>query len=69
MMKAMVIAMMMMVQTMGNAQVAIVVETYDDTMIVETSHGEEIYLFDGITEQEMYAETVLLINDTVVVLA
>lgn len=69
MMKAMVVAVMMMMQTMGNAQVATVVETYDDTMIVETRHGEEVYLFDNMTEQEMYAETVLLINDTVVVLA
>lgn len=69
MMKAMVVAVMMMMQTIGNAQVATVVETYDDTMIVETVHGEEVYLFDNMTEQEMYAETVLLINDTVVVLA
>lgn len=69
MMKAMVVAVMMMMQTIDNAQVATVVETYDDTMIVETAHGEEVYLFDNMTEQEMYAETVLLINDTVVVLA
>lgn len=69
MMKAMAVAVIMMMQTIGNAQVATVVETYDDTMIVETTHGEEVYLFDNMTEQEMYAETVLLINDTVVVLA
>lgn len=69
MMKAMVVAVMMMMQTIGNAQVATVVETYDNTMIVETAHDEEVYLFDNMTEQEMYAETVLLINDTVAVLA
>lgn len=69
MMKAMVVAVMMMMQTIDNAQVATVVETYDDTMIVETAHDEEVYLFDNMTEQEMYAETVLLINDTVAVLA
>ena len=69
MMKAMVVAVLMMMQTIGNAQVATVVETYNDTMIVETAHGEEVHLFDNMTKQEMYAEIVLLINDTVVMLA
>ena len=55
MMKAMVVAVMMMMQTIGNAQVATVVETYDNTMIVETAHDKEVYLFDNMTEQEMYA--------------
>lgn len=47
-----------------------VVETYDNTMIVETRDGNEwVYEFEDMTEREMYAQTVLVVGDTVVVLA
>lgn len=46
-----------------------VVETYDNIMVVESADGNLYeYEFDGMTEKEMYAENVLIINDNVVVL-
>lgn len=60
----------MMVLSAHNVEVATVVETYDNTMIVETRDGNEwVYEFEDMTEREMYAQTVLVVGDTVVVLA
>lgn len=50
-------------------KVADVVETYDNTMIVETADGNEWeYTFDEMTEKEMLAEKVLLVNDNIIVI-
>lgn len=48
---------------------ATVIETYDNVMVVETIDGNEWeYEFDGMSNAEKYAKTVVIINDRVVVI-
>lgn len=66
-----VATMMMLVATvvtMMNTKVATVVETYDDTMVVEYNNNNYEYTFNGMTEREMYAEKVVIVFDNVIVI-
>lgn len=70
MMNVLVTLITAVVVSMSGTQTATVVETYDNVMIVETKDGNLWeYEFDEMSEREMYAELVLLVNDEVVVLA
>ena len=65
-----VIAVMVSIMTLMGAhtvETATVVETYDDTMLVEMHDGNiHEYTFDNMTEEEMYATTVVLVDGEIV---
>ena len=69
-MMKLVVTIMVSIMTMMGAhtvETATVVETYDDTMLVEMHDGNiHEYTFDNMTEEEMYATTVVLVNGEVV---
>lgn len=61
--------MMVAIMALNNTQVATVVETYNDVMLVETQTGGlHEYEFDGMTDRQKNAETVILVGDRVVVI-
>ena len=69
MMKLVVMVMISIMTLMGanTVETATVVETYDDTMLVEMHDGNiHEYAFENMTEEEMYATTVVLIDGEVV---
>lgn len=69
-MMKLVVAVMISIMTLMGAntiETATVVETYDDTMLVEMHDGDiHEYTFENMTEEEMYATTVVLINGEIV---
>lgn len=69
MMKLVVAVMISMMTLMGahTVETATVVETYDDTMLVEMHDGNiHEYTFEDMTEEEMYATTVVLVDGEIV---
>lgn len=69
MMKLVVMVMISIMTLMGvnTVETATVVETYDDTMLVEMHDGNiHEYTFDNMKEEEMYATTVVLVDGEVV---
>ena len=69
-MKKLVVMIIISIMTLMGAntvETATVVETYDDTMLVEMHDGNiHEYTFDNMTEEEMYATTVVLVDGEVV---
>ena len=65
-----VVAVMVSIMTLMGAhtvETATVVETYDDTMLVEM-HDANIheYIFEDMTEEEMYATIVVMVDGEIV---
>lgn len=66
MMKALAIIIIMIAMS-NNTQMATVIETQNDVMLVETVTGDLYeYKFDGMTKAEEEVKKVLIINDRVV---
>ena len=65
-----IVAVMVNIMTMMGAhtvETATIVETYDDTMLVEMYDGNiHEYIFEDMTEEEMYATTVVLVDGEIV---
>ena len=69
MMNLVSVVMVSIMTLMGahTVETATVVETYDDTMLVEMHDGNiHEYIFEDMTEEEMYATTVVLVDGEIV---